>query len=258
MRLIYFGNNWLGWKVLEFLQAQGEDLAALVVHPPGRRKCGDEILAAAALPPGRVFDASLLREPATRAALAALQPDLGVSISLGYILRRELLDCFPTGCINLHTSFLPWNRGANPNVWSIAERTPAGVTLHFLDEGVDTGDLIAQERVPVEPADTGQTLYARLEQAALALFIKTWPAIRRRAITPVAQDRAAGSTHRLADLARLDAIDLDRSYVARDLIDLLRARTFPPYSGAYFIHEGRKISLQLTLRDEGKTEGAAS
>ncbi len=257
MRLVFFGNNWLGWKALEFLQAQGEDLAALVVHPAGRRKYGDEILATAALPPERIFDAARLREPATIAALAALQPEIGISISLGYILRRELLGKFPDGCINLHTSFLPWNRGANPNVWSIAERTPAGVTLHYIDDGVDTGDILAQERFAVEPTDTGATLYARLEAAALALFIKTWPSIRARALTPLAQDRAAGSAHRVADLAELDAIDLDRSYVARDLIDLLRARTFPPYSGAYFLHEGRKISMQLTLHDEGNAEDRA-
>ena len=256
MRLVLFANNWLGWKVLDFLRTRGENVAALVLHPVARRKYGDEILAASALPPERIFDASSLREPGTIAALAALEPELGISISLGYILRRELLACFPGGCINLHTSFLPWNRGANPNVWSIAERTPAGVTLHYIDDGVDTGEIIAQERVAVEPIDTGATLYARLEQAALALFMKAWPAIRAGTISPAAQELAAGSTHRVADLAGLDAIDLDRSYIARDLIDILRARTFPPHHGAYFLHEGRKIFLQLTLRDETHPENA--
>ncbi len=254
MRIVYFGNNWLGWKVLEFLKSSGEDVAALVVHPPARRKYGGEIMAAAALPPGRIFDASSLREPATLTALSALRPDLGISISLGYLLRREMLAEFPEGCINLHTSLLPWNRGANPNVWSIARRTPAGVTLHYIDEGVDTGAILAQETVAVEASDTGQTLFARLEQAALDLFIKTWPAIRARALTAQPQDPTAGSTHRVADLAALEIIDLDRSYVARDLIDLLRARTFPPYPGAYFLHEGRKISMHLILHDEKNNE----
>lgn len=257
MRLVLFANNWLGSKVIEFLRSHGADLVALVLHPATRRKCGDEILAAAALPPERIFDASRLREPDTLAALAALRPELGISISFGYILRRELLAIFPDGCINLHTSFLPWNRGANPNVWSIVERTPSGVTLHRIDEGVDTGDIIAQARVAVEPADTGATLHARLEQEALALFTKTWPAIQSRAIAPVAQTPADGSTHRVSDLETLDAIDLDRDYVARDLIDLLRARTFPPHAGTYFLHEGRKIFLELTLRDEAPTRNAA-
>ena len=170
MRIIYFGNNWLGWQVLKELKETGEEIAGLVVHPAERRKYGREIIETAALPPERVFDASRLREPETVAALAALNPDIGVSVLLGYILRRELLDCFPSGCINLHTSFLPWNRGAHPNVWSIVDRTPAGATLHFIDDGIDTGEIIAQSEVPVLAGDTAETLHARIQIAEHLLY----------------------------------------------------------------------------------------
>lgn len=73
-------------------------------------------------------------------------------VSYGYrhILRKDILDIFPGRAINLHISLLPWNRGADPNFWSFVEDTPKGVTIHYLDEGVDTGDIIAQQETDVE------------------------------------------------------------------------------------------------------------
>ena len=70
-------------------------------------------------------------------------------ISYGYrfILRKEILDLFPNRAINMHISYLPYNRGADPNFWSFIEGTPKGVTIHYLDEGVDTGDIIVQKEV---------------------------------------------------------------------------------------------------------------
>jgi methionyl-tRNA formyltransferase len=226
----------------------------LVLHPPARRKFGDNIIAAAALPRERVFYGSQIAQPEFANALSNLNPDLGISVSFGYILRREVLSRFPLGCINLHTSLLPWNRGANPNVWSILDGTPAGVTLHYIDNGVDTGKIIAQDEVSVEPTDTGQTLFAKLEQAALSLFARTWPDILACRITPAPQDTSKGSTHRVSELAKIDEIDLDQSYTARELINILRARTFPPYKGAYFVYGGRKIFMQLTLQEESGLE----
>src|SRR5690606_31461343 len=141
-----------------------------------------------------------------------------------------------------------WNRGAHPNVWSIVEGTPAGVTLHHVDDGVDTGDIIAQRRIPVEPTDTGQSLYARLEQASVELFRDTWPAIADGTAPRTPQPAEAGSSHRARDLAQLDEIDLDRTFTARALIDILRARTFPPFEGAHFTVEGRKVGVRISLK----------
>ena len=116
----------------------------LALHPAARRRYGDEILAAASLPDERVFDAARLREPDVQRAIVALGADIGLSVLLGYILAPTFLSSFPQGVVNLHPALLPWNRGADPNVWSIVERTPAGATLHWMDAGVDTGDIIAQ------------------------------------------------------------------------------------------------------------------
>ena len=117
--------------------------------------------------------------------------------------------------MNLHPSFLPYNRGANPNVWSIIDRTPAGVSLHYVDQGVDTGDLIAQHEVEVLPWDTGFTLYGKLEEAAVTLFQENWASIRRGAIPRHIQPSEAGTSHTTREVAQLDCIP-DLSAVTRD------------------------------------------
>ena len=90
-------------------------------------------------------------------AIVRLEPDIGLSVLLGYILAPEFLSRFARGAVNLHLAYLPYNRGSNPNVWSIVERTPAGATLHWMDAGVDTGDIIAQATTDVAADDTGET-----------------------------------------------------------------------------------------------------
>lgn len=251
MRTLLFVNNWVGSQVVAWLKGRGEPPVALVMHPEGRQKYGPEILAAAALPPERIFDGSRLDAPETLAALRALEPDIGVSIYFGYILRRPILSLPPAGCINLHPAYLPYQRGANPNVWSLLEEgTPAGATLHYMDEGIDTGDIIHQRRLVVAPTDTGATLYRRLEGLSLEVFQEAWPLLVAGTAPRHLQDRAAGCTHRMRDLAPLDEIDLDQSYRARDLINLLRARTFPPYRGAYFRAGQKKVYIRIELSEE--------
>ena len=178
MRLLYLGNNWLGWQVLQWLMQQGEEVVGLGVHPPDKQKFGTKILETANLLPKKMFDGSKLHDPDTLHAIRALQPDIGISIMFGYILRAEFLEIFPAGCINLHPAYLPYNRGAYPNVWSIIEGTPAGTTLHYIDTGIDTGPIIAQRQVAVEPIDTGETLHRKLERLSLELFKDTWPLVK--------------------------------------------------------------------------------
>lgn len=243
------GNNWLGWRALAWLRERGADVVGLALHSPERRRHGDEILAAARLPPERIFDASCLRDPVVQRAVALLGADIGLSVLLGYILAPAFLSLFPRGVVNLHPALLPFNRGAHPNVWSIVERTPAGATLHWVDPGVDTGDIIAQAPTDVAAEDTGETLYHKLEHAGLDLLQRTWPVIE--AGTAARRPQAGpGTSHRARDLERIDEIDLDRSYRARDLIDVLRARTFPPHKGAFFRADGKRVYVRVCLEAE--------
>ena len=257
MRILFLGNNWVGWQVVQWLQERNEQIVGLVIHPPHKRKYGDEIIHSAQVSPTHIFDGSRLRQPEVLQAIKVLQPDIGLSVLFGYILRPEFLDLFPAGVVNLHPAHLPYNRGAYPNVWSIVEGTPAGVTLHCIDADVDTGDIIAQRQVPIEPVDTSETLYRKLERACVELFKETWPLIHSGRVRRVPQDREKGTFHRTRDVEQIDHIDLDGTYTARELIDVIRARTFPPYPGAYFVHQGRKVYLHLQLLYEEQLNKAS-
>jgi methionyl-tRNA formyltransferase len=131
-------------------------------------------------------------------------------VSHGYrrILRRDVLDALPDRVINLHISLLPYNRGADPTLWSVLEDTPAGVTIHYIDEGVDTGDVIAQRAVELTDDDTLATAYAKLQAELVALFAEQWPAIAagRNARTP---QPPGGTAHRIADRAAVEHLLTD-------------------------------------------------
>ncbi len=255
MRILYFGNNRLGWRVASWLKAQGADIVGAVVHPPSRQSFAREILESTGVDPRAVFDGSRLREPEVLFGIRNLHANLGVSVSFGYLLPAEVLDVFPAGCVNLHTGYLPYNRGAYPNVWSLVEATPAGVSLHYVDAGVDTGDIIARREVAVDPADTGGSLFGKLEEGALALFQETWPSLASGSAPREPQQASEGSCHRVADVERIDEIDLDRTYRAGDLINILRARTFPPHAGAFFRVGERRVFLRLELSSD-EADGA--
>jgi methionyl-tRNA formyltransferase len=255
MRILYLGNNWVGWQVLKWLKEQGEQIAGVVIHPPKKQHYTKEILEAAALPAGKIFDGSRLSHPEVATAIRQLKPDIGLSIFFDYILKPEFLSIFPQGVINLHPAYLPYNRGQYPNVWSIIEGTPSGVTMHYIDDKVDTGDIIARKEVPVAISDTGETLYRKLEQASVSLFRDTWPLIKSGNSVRIKQQDGPGTYHRTKDVDNVDEINLDRAYIARDLINILRARTFPPYKGAYIKHKGHKIYLRLQLLNEDQLDG---
>jgi methionyl-tRNA formyltransferase len=124
--------------------------------------------------------------------------DFLVSYGYRYILRRPVLDRFGDRAINLHVSLLPWNRGADPNLWSFVDDTPKGVTIHHLDEGVDTGDIIAQREVLMGSDETLRTSYQKLQVALQQLFQEQWPLIREGR-APRHPQRGPGSRHLLRD-----------------------------------------------------------
>lgn len=123
-------------------------------------------------------------------------------ISYGYRhkIRETVLNSYPRRAINLHMSYLPWNRGAHPNFWSWIDNTPKGVTLHFMDNGIDTGPIIARRSVALNGAMTFRTSYNALHDAALSLFSDAWPLIRSSDVGAEPQDQSAGSRHLVKDL----------------------------------------------------------
>ena len=121
--------------------------------------------------------------------------DFIVSDRSRFLIKKDVIDYLPRKIVNLHPSYLPWNRGYHPNYWSIKEKTPFGVTLHFIDEGIDTGDIIAQSRISYSDTDTLRETYNRLRRLMVYLFQACWAEVRNCKIKGVTQDRSKGSIH---------------------------------------------------------------
>jgi methionyl-tRNA formyltransferase len=105
--------------------------------------------------------------------------DFDFIVSYGYrhIIKDPFLAKYAGRILNLHISYLPWGRGADPNFWAWRDDEPHGVTLHLVDAGVDTGPIIRRRLVSMSPTDTLSTSYAKLRQAAEELFAQEWPMI---------------------------------------------------------------------------------
>lgn len=135
--------------------------------------------------------------------------DFVVSYGYRYILRPETLAVMPDRIVNLHISALPFNRGADPNLWSFVDDTPKGVTLHHIDAGIDTGDILAQRLIHLDPnEETLASSYEKLHAHALDMFRQEWPKfvsgrIERRKQPP------GGSFHRSRNRALIEHLITD-------------------------------------------------
>lgn len=129
--------------------------------------------------------------------------DLAVSYTYRYILTEEILAALDHNAVNLHNSFLPFNRGASPNIWSIAENTPRGVTLHYMDKDLDKGYIIAQKFVIDSDEETLSGSYDNLDAAAKELFkeaffyYRHWEGMKKKAV-------GRGTYHSVSDLKRIE------------------------------------------------------
>lgn len=115
-------------------------------------------------------ETALCSERLTEAWCEEQKFDLGVSYTYRYIVSETILKILNYNVVNLHNSYLPWNRGADPNLWSLVEDTPRGVTLHYMEGGLDKGAIIAQKIVPILPGETLKTSYSALDSAAQSQF----------------------------------------------------------------------------------------
>lgn len=101
--------------------------------------------------------------------------DLAVSYTYPFIIQNDVINALNDNIVNLHNSFLPYNRGSYPNIWSILEGTPRGVTLHYINSGLDSGDIISQKTVPLEKNATLRSSYEQLDAEAKRMFQEAFP-----------------------------------------------------------------------------------
>jgi len=182
-------------------------------------------------------------------------PDLIISVGFEHLVPAEILAVPSEGAINLHPSYLPYNRGMSPNVWPLIEGTPAGVTLHYMDEEFDTGDIIAQQKVQTEFSDTGKDLHSRLEDAQFELFTQTWPKIESSNIETTPQEDTEGTYHTTADFVDACELNPEREVTIKEFLNTLRALTFPPFDNAYVEIDGTRYYVDIEIREETDESG---
>ena len=133
------------------------------------------------------------------AYLLDMHADTVVSCGYRHIIKDPILSAYKGRIINQHISLLPYNRGADPNFWSIYDDTPKGVTIHLIDKGLDTGPILMQKRLELDPEMTLRTSYQYLQDEMVKLWSVFWPAWCDRKIKPTEQC-GEGTYHRSSDL----------------------------------------------------------
>jgi len=185
-----------------------------------------------------VVKVSDLNGPAGVSAVAGLAPDLILVIGWTRLLSREVLAIPRLGCVGFHASLLPRYRGRAPVNWAIINgERETGNTMFFLDEGVDTGDVIAQRRIPIAYEDTCATLYGKVADSAIEMLSETLPLLKQGRVEARRQD------HTLATVMpkrRPEDGRIDWSRGSRALYDWVRALTHP-YPGAFAVSGGRRL-----------------
>lgn len=186
-----------------------------------------------------VVQPARLRRPEAIAALRELRPDVLVVAAFGQILPRAVLDFAPLGALNVHASLLPRWRGAAPIAAAIlAGDAVTGVTIMRLDEGMDTGDILAQEATPIGPDDTTGTLTERLAEQGADLLARTLPRWARGEITPQPQDSGLTTTCRPV---QKDSGRIDWQQPAAVIARAVRAYT--PWPGTFTTWNGRLLKI---------------
>ncbi len=165
------------------------------------------------------------------------------------IVKKDAIQAAKIGWVNLHTSLLPYNRGMHPYYWAIVDGTPFGATLHLINEGIDSGPILFQKELTIDITDTGDSLYKKLIQTCLDLFSESYPKILRFDFKPKPQANDRATFHWAKDINPHSTIDLEKTYKARDLINIIRARTFWGRPSGFFFHEGKKYWVRLQIEE---------
>ncbi len=169
-----------------------------------------------------------------------------ISIHCKQIFPKALVE--GTRCVNVHPGYNPHNRGWYPQVFSILNKKPVGVTIHEMDEHLDHGPIICRAECPVEPWDTSGSVYRKLMTLERELVLEHFIAIRDQTYTAFPPE-AEGNLNLAADFEALRQIDLEAQGTFGEFIDRLRALAHDNFDNAYFLDDkGRKIFINLSLK----------
>ena len=245
VRIVFMGTPRFAVPTLEALATQTSYELVCVVTQPDRpagreRKLVASPVKEAALARGLpVWQPATLRDPQAVEKLRALSPTLIVIAAFGQILRPDVLAIPPKGCLNVHASLLPRWRGAAPIPAAIlAGDEETGVTVMLVDEGMDTGPILAQTPLSIDPTDTTGSLTERLAALGADLLIQTLPVWLAGEIQPRPQDHGQATTCRPL---RKEEGWLDWTRPAVQLSRQVRA--YNPWPGAYTTWQGQRLKV---------------
>lgn len=243
MKLLLLADNVVGEEVLSFLTREYSHDLGLVV---ALKESAVYQMARNFGVPVKVFESSEVLFGEIEAEKKSF--DLGVLAWWPTIIKPPLINCPVHGFVNFHPSLLPHNRGKHYNFWALVEEVPFGVTLHYVDEGVDSGDIIFQKEIAYDWTDTGETLYFKAQREIVRLFCDAYPRLRLLDIPRQRQNLSKGSFHRAVELEQASRIDLEREYSARQLLNLLRARTFSGHPACWFEDNDEKYEVRIDIK----------
>lgn len=253
IRVVFVGSGSFAVPVLQALAAAPEIQLVGVVTAPARKagrrgELRSTPVADAAEGHGvPILTPERLRAPASIAAILDLRPALAVLADYGQIVPPPLLD-LPHGALNLHPSLLPRHRGATPIPATIlADDVETGVTLMRMDEGLDTGPIVAVDRWPLTGAETAPELEAQAANAAAGLLVRSLAAWLGGKLDAVPQDEVAATLTR--PLRREDG----RLDPHRPAVELARqVRAYQPWPGSFIeIGDERLVILAASVARAG-------
>lgn len=175
--------------------------------------------------------------------LAPLKPDLLIALGWYYMIPQKVRQLAPLGCAGIHASLLPKYRGGAPISWAIINgESETGVTFFYFEDGVDTGDIIAQEVIPIDIHDTNASVYEKATAASIRVLRSTIPHIARGTAPRIPQDHAQAT--QFPQRSPKDGL-IDWQWSAKQIYDFIRAQT-RPYPGAYTFLDNRTVSIWVS------------
>ena len=244
MRILFMGTPEISAICLERLIADGHEVVAVVTREDKPRGRGNvmtptptKVLALSNGIP--VYEPKTLRDEAFASLLSEISPDIMVVVAYGKILPPTVLEAAPYGCVNLHVSLLPKYRGAAPMQRAIMEgERETGVTVMYMNEGLDTGDIIAVEKFPIGPEDDFEAIHDRSAEVGGALLSKTLREIESGTATRTAQDDSLATY-----AAKIEKSDckIDFNETAERLDCIIRGVT--PIPGAFAYLNGKMLKI---------------
>ena len=245
LHLVFCGTPRFAVPTLDKLVESGFHIQLVVTQPDRPKGRGLELVPspvkqrAAELGLPITQPQSIKSNDAFRDQLTVLKPDAIIVVGYGRIIPQWMLGVPPLGNINLHASLLPKYRGAAPVQWAIARgETVTGVTTMKIDAGLDTGDILLQQEIPIVSDDTAETLGPRLASVGANLIVKTLLGLEAGTIHPRPQNEAHAG---LAPILKKEDGLIDFSCSATEILN--RMRGFQPWPGAYTKFRGKTLQV---------------